>query len=121
MQDITPIIDKRIKVIESYGAGGFTVSGEKIDSSIFLFQDFVKQVSANSIDDLSFNDFNNLSDIDILIICTGEKSNFLDSDLEKNLKSKNVKIEYMNSGAAARTYNVLVSEERKVAGLIIAV
>jgi len=122
MQDITPILGEEIKVIKSYGDDSFTVNEEKFKSSIFIFQNKALAISAKNIDEIKLEDFSEfLEDIEILIIGFGETSDFLSAKIEKEIKSHGVKIEYMNSGAAARTYNVLITEERKVAAVIIAV
>ena len=39
MQDITPLLSSGVKSIESYGDGGFKISGEKISGNVFVFQD----------------------------------------------------------------------------------
>lgn len=127
MQDITPIIGEDVKIIESYGAGGFKVSDEKIDGTIFITAAIVNKLQSSDIDDTKLqNDVlalieNNQNDIEILLVGYGDESKFFSSDIEKKIKSSGVQIEYMNSGAAARTYNVLITEERKVAAILIAV
>lgn len=121
MQDITPILREDIRVIESYGSGGFTVSGNKVENSIFIFEDSFSEIEKDSLEKVVIDDFSNLEEIEILIVGFGEKSNSLEQELETKIKAFGVKIEYMNTGAGARTYNVLISEERKVAALLIAV
>lgn len=45
----------------------------------------------------------------------GPSTDFFPAETEKLLKQKKISVEYMDTGAAARTYNVLLTEERKVA------
>jgi uncharacterized protein len=61
------------------------------------------------------------SEIEILLIGTGDKIDFLPIEVEAALRDKNISFEYMDTGAACRTYNVLLSEERSVAAFLIAV
>jgi uncharacterized protein len=57
---------------------------------------------------------------DILLIGTGPRQQFPDVAQYAELLAMNVGVEIMDSAAAARTYNVLVSEGRKVmAGIIV--
>jgi hypothetical protein len=38
MKDITPLLKEGKKRIDSYGNGGFVVSGERFDGNIIIFQ-----------------------------------------------------------------------------------
>lgn len=121
MQDITPIVDEKIKIIESYGGGGFKISGNRVDNSVFIFRDYFHKIDKSNIETITRQDISDLEEIEILLVGYGEESEFLPSSLEQDIKNAGVSIEYMNTGAAARTYNILVSEERKVATILIAV
>jgi len=122
MQDITPLVSDEIKIIQSYGSGKFKVNEENFENGLFIFQDIASNFDEEKLDEIDVNKYQEyFDDIEILIIGYGQNSDFLSSSQEKILKQNNVKIEYMNSGAASRTYNILVTEERKVAALIIAV
>lgn len=124
MQDITPLLKGNIKSINSYGAGGFNISGEKVEGTVIIHEETFHNISCKELSALQLSDIINKIDVDkveILIVGSGEKSDFLNSEIEKELKGRAVKIEYMNTGAAARTYNVLITEERNVAAILIAV
>ncbi len=60
-------------------------------------------------------------EIDFLIIGTGADIAFLPKTLREELKAAGIVVEGMATSAAARTYNVLVGEGRKVAAAMIAV
>ena len=125
MQDITPIIGENIKVIESYGGGGFTVSGQKIEGGIFIHSIVCETIKATRLEGIDTDELinRNLKDknIEILLVGYGNESDFFSSKDEVKFKKAGLKLEYMNSGAAARTYNVLISEERNVAAILLAV
>jgi uncharacterized protein len=56
----------------------------------------------------------------IVIIGTGEQQHFLDQELLLPFLKQGIGIEIMNTDAACRTYNVLMSEGRNiVAGLLL--
>ncbi|WP_170399929.1 Mth938-like domain-containing protein [Ruegeria arenilitoris] len=53
--------------------------------------------------------------VDVLFIGTGEALTHIPSDLRTALEDAGMGVEIMNSPAACRTYNVLLSEGRRVA------
>ncbi|HCR86515.1 MAG TPA: hypothetical protein DIV86_07560 [Alphaproteobacteria bacterium] len=125
MQDLTPIIKEGRKVIETYGAGSFTISSAKYDFSIIITPFSLKESEAKNISEITENDISILIDekdkIDFVLVGFGENSDYLPTNIEKILAKENIRIEYMSTGAACRTYNVLMSEERKIAAILIAI
>jgi len=59
--------------------------------------------------------------IDFLLIGTGADIAFIPPALRDPLKQAGITVEGMATGAAARTYNVLVAEDRRVAAALIAI
>ena len=59
--------------------------------------------------------------IEVLLLGTGSSQVFLDHDLRESLTERGVFTEAMSTWAAARTYNVLLAEQRAVAAALIAV
>lgn len=59
------------------------------------------------------------SNPEIIILGSGTKHIFPEIEVLKPIAQKNIGFEVMNNQSAARTYNVLVAEERKVACLLI--
>jgi uncharacterized protein len=59
--------------------------------------------------------------IDFLLIGTGNDIAFIPHTLREVFREVGITIEGMATGAAARTYNVLVGEDRRVAAALIAV
>jgi uncharacterized protein len=123
MQDITPQISKTKKLIESYGNGGFRVTGERYEGNIMIMPDSVHVFPALDIEGTTPQDLKPVieNEIEILIVGGGRSAGFFDKDIENLLHNEKIGIEYMDTGAAARTYNVLLTEERKVAVVLIAV
>lgn len=54
---------------------------------------------------------------EVVIIGTGKKQLFLDSEISLALTSQRIGVEYMDTAAACRSFNILLSEERAVAGI----
>ena len=59
--------------------------------------------------------------IDLLLIGCGAQVARLPPDLRDALKAKAIFADGMDTGAACRTYNVLMAEERRVAAALIAI
>jgi uncharacterized protein len=125
MVDITPLVPEGHKVIKSYGAGGFTISGERVEGSIILLPAEVfpwqvktpEEITALSLEPLlRFRD-----SVEILLIGTGSGMVLPPAEALRSLKQAGISVEAMDSGAASRTYNVLLAEGRQVAAAIIAV
>ena len=53
--------------------------------------------------------------IDVLFMGTGAEMAHIPADLRADLEAAGIGVEIMNSPAAARTYNVLLSEGRRIA------
>jgi uncharacterized protein len=60
-------------------------------------------------------------DIDILLIGCGPTFCAVPKGLRADIKAAGMVLEWMDTGAACRTFNVLVAEERRVCAALIAV
>ena len=72
-----------------------------------------------------FADFNKdcieqltMHDADIFLIGTGIRVNFPEKAILQHISHHKLPIDFMDTGAACRTFNILTSEYRKVAALI---
>lgn len=123
--DITPLIPKSRKVINGYGDGGFTISGERIEGSLFVFPNEVINWEITAFEKLSQKSFTVLiersAQVEILLLGCGKNMQFLPMRIEEYFRSRGIVTDVMDTGAACRTYNVLLSEEREVAAALIAV
>lgn len=57
-------------------------------------------------------------DADIFLIGTGAGARFPDKSVLQHIASNKLAIDFMDTGAACRTFNILTSEYRQVAALI---
>lgn len=60
-------------------------------------------------------------DIEILLVGMGEELRRLPEDVRDILRKHNIASDPMSTGAAVRTYNILLAENRAVAAVLIAV
>jgi uncharacterized protein len=97
--------------------------GETVLRQSFLISatQLVSDWNAQSIADLSLEDIEAIVALDpeIVILGSGSKQRFPETRWLANLLSRGIGCEVMDTGAACRTYNVLVSEDRKVVGALI--
>ncbi len=120
-----PSAPRAPKLIERYGNGGFRVSGEALTGSILVFNDRVQPWPVVDIASLTAESLQPIIEaappIQILLLGCGPRIAFVPPALRKTLRDAGVVIEALDTGAACRTYNVLLAEERRVAAALIAV
>ena len=124
--DITPLVPKGRQLIQSYGDGGFRISGTRHEGSVWILPE---QTIAWPVGALAEADPESLKElialsaqhVRILLIGTGKSMLPLPSSWRAMAREADVAIEGMDTGAACRTYNVLLTEERDVAAALIAV
>ena len=125
MADITPIIPAGRQVVEKYGNGRFTISGEVWDGSVVILPEVTFAWDVSAPEQISYESFRELIakevPVDILLLGCGPRMTLVPSDLRKALRARGMVVEPMDTGAACRTFNILLAEERRVAAALIAV
>lgn len=102
-------------VIQSYGSSGFKVKGTTHDTSILITQNFISEWTRPALTMASLDPlFDVIPGIEVLLIGTGAKNTPLPPELRQAAKARGVSIDGMDTGAACRTYNILLSENRRV-------
>ncbi len=124
MQDISGLPEEGQQLVNSYGDGGFRISGVRYEGNVIILPDQTLEWSVQSIDDLSVEALQPVLEaepsIEILLVGCGKSMAFIDEGLRGQLRAKGITIDSMDSGAAVRTYNVLLLEKRRVAAALIA-
>ncbi len=123
--DINLVVPKGRQLIQSYGDGQFRVTGEVYQGSILVFPDQTQLWPVESIADISMDTLQDVitasDEVDILLVGCGVRFQTVPKGLRQALKVAGIVLEWMDTGAASRTFNVLVAEERRVAAAILAV
>ncbi len=123
--DITPALSEGKLLIRSYGNGSFQINELQHVGSVLLLRNTVQPWSVMDPEDLNFSSLRPIvlssDDVDVLLIGTGEHSEKKISVLRTRLADKGINVDVMSTGAACRTYNVLVHEDRLVAAALIAI
>lgn len=111
--------------IETYGNGGFRFAGMSHRGSLLCLPSGIfgwPVTSAAQIDRSSLEQaIAEAEKIDVLIVGTGLELVPLPKALRGELSALRIVAEPMSTGAAVRTFNVLLAEERAVAAALIAV
>jgi len=110
-------------IIKGYSSMGVQINDTIYSRSLVISPEKLDdQWRPGEVSDLVSADIAHLENFDaeIVILGTGRELTFPDMQLLMPLYSKGLGVEVMDTNAACRTYNVLVSEKRKVvAGLIL--
>ncbi len=110
--------------LEAYGNGGFRFAGMSHRGSLLLLPSGI-YAWAKRTPDFSLEDFAPIfaeaHRIDFLILGTGERHLFPALEIREAFMAKGLGLEPMNSGAACRTYNMLLADGRAMAAAILAV
>ncbi len=107
----------------AYGDGYVSVNAIRYTSNIIVLPErLMPEWTKSTLDTLSVADFELLAalDADIIILGTANEVRFPSPELRRPFVAAQKGLEIMDVRAACRTYNVLISEGRKVAaGLIL--
>jgi len=111
--------------IEAYGNGGFRFADMSHRGSILCLPSGIYGWEPADPNALTAEDFARLfseaGDVEILLVGTGKDLRPLPAALKAALKEARISSDPMSTGAAVRTYNVLLAEDRAVAAALIAV
>ena len=123
--EITPLIPEGRQVIESYGDGRFRVSGVPIEGSVLVLPTATFPWSACDPSGFTLDSFGPLlaaqPQVEILLVGCGKRLVPLAPALKAALRERGIGADPMDTGAACRTYNVLMAEGRRVAAALLAV
>ena len=125
--DLTPLIPAGRQIVESYGSGGFRVSGRAWRGSVLVFADRTRSLEVADTVSLDASqladvlDAGRVGSLELLILGCGSRMAMVPAGLRQTLRDAGVVVEPMDTGAACRTYNVLMAEGRRVAAALIAV
>ena len=117
---------RRPPSIDAFGGGGFRVSGAWREGSLLILDDEPRDWPVKAIEDLTIADFDaviaaGLGTVEFVLLGTGAAQKLPPRPVRDALSAARIGLEFMSTEAAARTYNVLASEGRRMAAALIAV
>lgn len=111
--------------IDAYGNGGFRFADMSHRGHLLMLPSGIYGWEPANPDALEPADFRRIveeaGDIEFLLIGTGPEIRFLPRAVKAALKDAGIPSDPMSTGAAVRTYNVMLAESRAVAAALIAV
>lgn len=112
-------------LIAAYGDQGFRVNEDRIEGSVLICNGKAERwavadparITPESLDSVVAAD----PAVELLLLGTGSDLALLPDDTRGMLEARGIPHDVMDTGAAARTFNVLALEGRRVAAALIAV
>lgn len=106
--------------VDGYGPGGFRVDGDWREGSLILLPSGIRPLGgAPSVESLA-PVFAMAEALDILLVGMGAEIAPLPRPLRSALEEAGIGVEAMSTPSACRTYNVLLTEQRRVAAALVA-
>lgn len=116
--DIVTVNPGERQLIEGYGTTGFRVSGVLHARSILIFPERTMEWSAE-VSEAGLAAVAAHGGIDILLLGCGRSIVLVPQPLRQKLRTSGIIIDAMDTGAACRTYNLLLAEDRRVAAALV--
>jgi uncharacterized protein len=111
--------------IDAYGNGGFRFSGMSHRGGLLILADGMTAWALEGVDPLSLAGLApvlaKLAMPEFLLLGTGRTQVFPAAGVRKAFLDAHVGLDVMDTGAAARTFNVLLAERRPVAAALLPV
>lgn len=111
--------------IDAYGNGGFRFADMSHRGSLLCLPSGIHGWGVEDPSKMTVEDFSRIleqaAEIEFLLVGTGDGMRLLPKELRLALKEAGISVDAMSTGAAVRTYNIMLSESRAVAAALIAV
>ena len=108
---LTEIVYPDMPPVEGYGPGFFRIAGEVIQGGLLVLPG-VRRVWGGYEDVESVLDL--VGRIDVLLLGTGAEMDYVPAAMRTRFDEAGIGIEPMSSPAACRSYNMLLSEGRRI-------
>lgn len=121
--DITPKVPEGRQVVTGYGDGRIRISGTPWEHPVLVTPEETFPWPIASLDDLTAESlaplFTHTPGLEILLVGCGRQLRPIPPAIKTALREAGMVSDPMDTGAACRTYNVLVSEDRRVAAALL--
>jgi uncharacterized protein len=115
----------RIAPIDAYGKGGFHFAGMSHRGSLLCLPSGIwawPVVRPDDVDEAALaRVFSEAQQIELFLLGTGGAIRPMPDDLRRRFRDYRIAVEVMQTGAAVRTYNVVLGESRRASAGLIAV
>lgn len=112
-----------VHIIQGYGVGRFRIGQTIHETHLLVSAEHVSRwhvTDAASITPESLDAFlNHAPPLEVILFGTGKTIQPLPQSIRALLKEKHIGIDVMDTGAACRTYHVLLAEKRRVGAALL--
>jgi uncharacterized protein len=108
-------------LFSGYGQGYVAVNGQQHKRSLIVLPDRILDWEVAEFADLTEAALSQLAELslEILLLGTGARLRFPHPSIARALHSAGTALEVMDTHAACRTYNILLSEDRRVGAALL--
>ncbi|MBR7619414.1 Mth938-like domain-containing protein [Phenylobacterium sp. 20VBR1] len=112
--------------IDAYGDGGFRLSGARHEGSVLIVQDLAQAWPVASLAELTPESLSavldaGLREVEFVLLGMGAANALPPKAVREALSAAGIGLEFMDTPTAARMYNVLTAEGRRLAAALIAI
>jgi uncharacterized protein len=112
--------------IDAYGEGGFRLSGERREGSVLILGDEPRDWGVAAPAELTVESLEPIlaagrAEVEFVLLGMGARNALPPRAVREALSAAGIGLEFMDTPAAARLYNLLTSEGRRLAAALIAV
>jgi uncharacterized protein len=112
--------------VDAYGDGGFRLSGERREGSVLILGDEARAWPVRSLAEVTPETLAPVleagrAEVEFVLLGAGPRTARPPREAREALQRAGIGLEFMDTPAAARLYNVLTAEGRRVAAALIAV
>jgi uncharacterized protein len=112
--------------IEAYGEGGFRLDGARHEGSLLIVSDEARSWPVRTLAELTAESLAPVlaagrAEVEFLLLGVGARNAMPPRPVRDVLQRAGIGLEFMDTPAAAKLYNVLTAEGRRVAAALIAV
>lgn len=122
--EFTRVAQEGRQVIQAHREGGFTIAGVRHDGSVLVLPERTMPWPVTELSAVTMESLEPITavaeSVDILLLGAGARFGQPPMELRQALRAHGIVTEAMDTGAACRTFNVLLAEDRRVAAALIA-
>jgi uncharacterized protein len=112
--------------IDAYGDGGFRLDGERREGSLLIVRDEARSWPVATLAEMTPESLAPVleagrAEVEFLLLGVGPRNQLPPRALREALQRAGIGLEFMDTPSAARLYNVLTAEGRRLAAALIAV
>ncbi len=111
------------QLIQTYGPGRFRISDVDHTGAVLVLPQRTTPWSVATADEIAADNLGPIIEatpaVEVLVVGCGARASFIPPSRRSELRAYGLVLEVMDTGAACRTYNVLLAEGRRVAAALL--